>query len=476
MRSNKCPPGIGIACSIMVFVVPSVGTATAKGCDDSGVLGKRAGLRLAANPSAKPSAEAALIATAVSLVDCIASGKYAQASANFDTTMKAALPAQKLELTWKAIIMQAGKFSGRQTPRVERMGPHTIVLVPGRFARANLDFKIVFSGGSKISGFFMVPASREYKEESYVVPRSFKEQFVTVGSGEWKLDGILSIPAGEGPFPALVLVHGSGPEDKDETIGPNKPFRDIAKGLASKGIAVLRYNKRTMQHQSAMAAVKNLTVIEESVSDAVEAVKLLQATPKIDCNRLFVLGHSLGGMLIPRIAAADPHIRGFISLAGSNEPLEEAMARQAEYLASLGGENGEAARKGLDIIKQGVEQVKGLTNDTDKPVLGVPASYWLDLRKHNPLEEIKSVEKPILFMQGGRDYQVTPEGDFQRWKDAVRPVSGSSKLFTFKLYPACNHLFIAGSGQCTPAEYLQRAGNVDPVVITDIAEWVNAIK
>ena len=168
-----------------------------------------------------------------------------------------------------------------------------------------LDIKLVFDHDKQITGLFMVPAKSpiEYKSPAYVDRKSFRAQAVTVGSGEWALPGTLTMPDGAGPFPAIVLIHGSGPNDRDETIGPNKPFRDLAEGLPSRGIAVLRYEKRTRQHSGKMAALKDtLTVKEEVTDDALLAVALLRKTEKIDSRRVFILGHSLGGMMVPRIA------------------------------------------------------------------------------------------------------------------------------------------------------------------------------
>src|SRR5262249_57372826 len=122
--------------------------------------------------------------------------------------------------------------------------------------------------------------------------------------------------AGAGPFPGVGLAHGSGPNDRDETIAQNKPFKDLALGLASRGIAVLRYDKRTKVYPAKMAGLAGLTVKDEVVDDAIAAASMLRSQPRIDPARVFVLGHSLGGMLVPRIAAADAKLAGVIVMAG----------------------------------------------------------------------------------------------------------------------------------------------------------------
>ncbi len=118
--------------------------------------------------------------------------------------------------------------------------------------------------------------------------RAFQEREISFGEDSWTLPGTLSIPYKEGPFPALVLVHGSGPNDRDETLGANKPFRDLAQGLASRGIAVLRFDKRTRVHGARIASSSGLTVAEEAVDDAVLAVGFLQGYPTL--NHLFMTG------------------------------------------------------------------------------------------------------------------------------------------------------------------------------------------
>jgi dienelactone hydrolase len=271
----------------------------------------------------------------------------------------------------------------------------------------------------------------------------------------------------------VVLVHGSGPGDRDQSLGPNKPFRDLARGLASRGVAVLRYEKRTRQHGAKIAsagAASQFTVKEETVDDAVAAVRLLRATPGIDPKRIFVLGHSLGGMLAPRIAtAAASQVAGLIIMAGAVRSLEQSILDQTRYLAKADGTISPDEQKQITALEQLVASVKTL-KPTDPPLAaagaGAPASYWIDLRGYDPPAAAAAVKLPMLILQGGRDYQVTPD-DFAKWKAAL----GTRSDVALKLYPALNHLFIAGSGASLPAEYMV-AGHVDESVVRDIAEWV----
>ncbi|MGH7583941.1 MAG: alpha/beta hydrolase family protein, partial [Gemmatimonadales bacterium] len=147
------------------------------------------------------------------------------------------------------------------------------------------------------------------------LPVGLHQRDITV-PGPVPLPGTLTLPAGSGPFPIVVLVHGSGANDRDETIGPNKPFRDLAWGLAERGIAVLRYDKRGYV-RPAWFAGRNFTVDDETVQDALSALTLARALPEADSTSSFLLGHSLGAIMAPRIAKADGKVAGLIIMAGA---------------------------------------------------------------------------------------------------------------------------------------------------------------
>jgi len=251
------------------------------------------------------------------LVAQMAAGQFEKAVDTFDQTMKRVLPATKLKEVWDGLTKQYGPLQRAVETKTEMVQQYKVVYVTCEFQKGKLDAKVVFTQKKEVTGLFFIP-SGGYKPPSYADASKFEEKEITVGKGVWRLPGTLSIPKGSGPFPCVILVHGSGPHDRDETIGPNKSFRDLAHGLATRGIAVLRYEKRTKHHQIMMALMVNsITVKEETIDDAVAAVDAVASQEKIDPKRIFVLGHSLGGMLIPRIGKAAPGVAGFISLAGS---------------------------------------------------------------------------------------------------------------------------------------------------------------
>jgi dienelactone hydrolase len=267
-------------------------------------------------------------------------------------------------------------------------------------------------------------------------------------------------------------VHGSGPQDRDVSIGPNKPFRDLARGLASRRIVVLRYDKRTRVHGAKLAAMTQFTVNDETVDDAVAAVRLLRSTPGVDPNRVYVLGHSLGGSVAPRIAAAAGRdIAGVVILAGAVRSLQQSLLDQSRYLAHADGSISPEEEKQLAEVEQFAKSIDALKPGDLPPAMpgiSAPTSYWLDLRDYDAPAAAAALEVPMLVLQGGRDYQVT-SADFEKWKAAL----ANRKDVSMKLYPALNHLFISGTGASVPGEYFT-AGHVDEQVIRDIADWIGS--
>jgi len=423
-------------------------------------------------------AEDALVVKARQFLDALNAEDFQTAVKDFDETMLKVSGPEELAAFWKQVPNQLGAFKKQMTARREKLGDYDIVLITCEFAKVTLDARVVFDQNQKIAGFQFVPSTPPvpYEPPAYADTAAFEEREVTVGSGEWELPGTLTIPKGKGPFAAVVLVHGSGPNDRDETIGPNKPFKDIAWGLATRGIAVIRYEKRTRVYGTKLVGDERLgaalTVKEEAIDDALEAVRLLARTDRIDKKRIFVLGHSLGGMLIPRIAKAGEGlgIAGFIIMAGLTRPLEDTYLDQITYLANLDGVVTGDERKSLEETKGQVDAIKALSEKdaaSSEKIIFAAARYWLDLRGYYPPDVARGVAKPILVLQGDRDYQVTVE-DFENWREAL----ASRPDVELKLYPTLNHLFFPGEGPPRPDEYMQIHRSVTDEVISDIADFI----
>ncbi len=420
----------------------------------------------------EPGRRSTLVEVAEGIIIQTSAGDFKSATHPFAEGLREQLPPDKLAQTWAGLTAQAGAFQRIESSKQAKLLQYETVITMAVFERGNVTFQIIFDDAGQVVWLEAHPDESlltpgTYEAPSYVQPGSFHEHEAQVGSGEWVLPSTLTIPEGQGLFPAVVLVQGSGPQDRDETIGPLKPFRDLAWGLASRDIAVLRYDKRTKVYPNQFLALPHYTIREEVTDDALAAVALLRATPAIDPARIFVLGHSLGAMLAPRIGEADPQIAGLVIMAGLTRPFEDTMLDQFTYLFSLSGSVSEDQQRQLDTLREQIAHVKdpalSLSTPSDQ-LLGIPASYWLDLRGYNPPETARRLHMPMLVLQAERDYQVTMV-DYRGWKAELieRPD------VTFKLYPGLIHTFMPGEGK--PEDY-NVPGHVAPEVVKDIAQWI----
>lgn len=408
-------------------------------------------------------------ALARSFIGTLAAGQYDAAESQFDAAMQHALPASALQAFWGRMTAAQGAYQVISASQVQERGAFHVAVISAEFERGAIAFVIAFNSEGKIAGLHFNPSTPPWEPPDYADPKSFRETPVSVGENPYPLPGTLTIPNGAGPFPVVVLVPGSGPNDEDETIGPNKPFKDLAWGLASQGIAVLRYTKRTKQYPQ-IARKLGFTVMDETVKDARAAVALAARFPGLDPSRIFILGHSQGGGLAPRIA--DSQIAGIIIMAGNTEKLGDALVRQVRYEMSLAGTPPPpAAKKELEAVEAADQKAKSpsLKPSDEVNLLGVniPGSYLLDLRNYNPTETAASLHIPILILQGGRDFNVTVDDDFNVWKKAL---AGHANV-EFRLYPDLNHLFMTGSVPPNPRDDFKK-GHVSKQVVNDIAGWV----
>jgi uncharacterized protein len=407
---------------------------------------------------------------AVELVTMLMESNYTGVYGFFNASITSQISADDFANLWEQqVVVPDGNITRIVRTRLTNESGYSVVFVTCNFSRVRvLDVKISFNSQKEVLALLIVPTldAFEYSPPSYVDVNSFSEQNVSFGSEHWKLPATLTIPTGVGPFPAVILVHGSGPNDRDETYGPNKPFKDLAWGLASRGIVVLRYEKRTKQYPEEIATLLNFTVNEETIDDAVAGVNFLNNSPVVDHSKIFVLGHSLGGMMAPRIALQENRLKGLVLMAAPTRHLEDLILEQSRYLANLSGLN---QSEDLAELERLVMRVKSLDINQSEVILGAPKAYWVDLATYDPVETALMVHKPMLILQGERDYQVTMT-DFARWSNAF----WNDATVTLKTYPSLNHFFVAGSGVPTDAEYLVE-GHVSEEIITDITSWIKMV-
>lgn len=404
------------------------------------------------------------------LLQYFVADNFSAAFAMFDNTMKALLPEAQLRSIWLDLVAQFGPYAEEIEISEEYGGKFARIVMRSRFARGALDVQVTINARREVAGLYFTPVQGfGYIEPAYIDRSRFtEEELILNASSSFPLQATLSLPVGDGPWPAVVLVHGSGPNDRDQTIMASKPFADLAWGLASRGVAVLRYDKRTFAHSAAMAALFDITLKEETVDDAAAAARFLLEDPRIDLARVYLLGHSLGGLAAPRVAGLVPDLAGLILLAAPARPLEDIMVEQYEYIFSLEDDPSRYSAQ-LEEIRRQAERVKDAELSAGVPateLMGLPASYWLDLRDYSAPDAAASLDMRLLVLQGERDYQVTME-DFALWREAL---SGHPQA-RFKSYPDLNHLFQTGAGKSRPDEYFS-PGNVSLEVITDIVAHV----
>ena len=424
------------------------------------------GISIAASPAQE---------RAVALLRSFVSGDVEPYRQSADPKLLKALPAAQLAAVFEDLSRQGGAFVRLGDVSSQTRDGFTMVEIPLQYERATQVARIVLDGQGRLAGLQIRPSAGAvaFRSAPYVDPSRFSEQAVVVDAGGWPLPGTLSIPTGPGPFPAVVLVHGSGPSDRDSSIGPNKLFRDLAEGLASRGIVVLRYEKRSREHAARLGTITTLTPREEVIDDVLAAVRLLREHPSVRPASVFIAGHSFGGTLAPAIAAADGKLAGVILLAGANRPMEDTIISQTRYLAQLDGEVTPAEATQLKELEALAREVRALKRPSDRAPKSVtfsaPTSYWLALRELEPTKTSASLQAPTLVLQGERDYQVTM-GDFATW----RTLLAHNPSAEFKSLPRLNHAFMPGEGPSSPAEY-SIPNHVDVTVIDVIAEWVTRV-
>ena len=262
----------------------------------------------------------------------------------------------------------------------------------------------------------------------------------------------------------------------DEKVGKLTPFKDLAEGLASRGIAVIRYDKRTYAHKKQFINKPDISVKEETIEDAILATELLRNDCRIDSNKIFIIGHSMGGMLAPRIDAEGGNYKGLILLAGSPRKLEEILIDQNKEVLNH-------VNKLLQwIIKRQIKKLSSkfynmynLTDEEAKKtslMFGNTAKlyYFKEMGEHQSINYLKDLNKPMLIMQGDKDFQVSVEKDFNLYKELLK----NKENVTFKLYENLNHAFVPsvyGNIMKAKKEYNVEQRVCD-YVIDDIASWV----
>jgi len=385
-----------------------------------------------------------------------------------DDNIRNHLTAETFANTFAQIEGQFGRFQSTHEWNTRNIGNLVFYTTDVQFENVTLRFSVSFDNNNKINSLTFTPVQNEAKSSQPIKTSKFSEESITVITGDYKLSGILTLPTGVQQPPVVILVHGSGPHDRDESIGPNKPFRELAWGLAESGVAVIRYDKRTLVYGAESAPNGMIDMDHETVNDALSAMNIARGHKELADSKVYILGHSQGALLAPRMAERESQLAGIIMVAGNARPLEDVLVDQYEYLSGF-PDSGLTDKDVADIKLQATNIKKLGTAGYDEsisPPMIASKSYWQYLNNYNQTETARKLELPIFIIQGERDYQVTME-DFNLWEAALQHKDN----VTFKSYPLLNHMLHEGIGKATPMEYGVEA-KIPEYVISDIANWI----
>ena len=313
-----------------------------------------------------------------------------------------------------------------------------------------------------------------------------------------KLAGTLSIPQGEGPFPAVVLISGSGPQDRDETLMGHKPFLLIADYLTRKGIAVLRYDDRGVGDSKGVFGQADSA---DFATDVEAAMAYLKTRPELNVEQLGLIGHSEGGLIAPLVATQTEDVAFMVLLAGPGVPGDRLLLEQEALIARAGGASEEAIataqsrNKALFYLVSQFENKEALAQVLEDQInafideeerVDFPqemnretyvkkqanqlANPWMMyFIKHNPAFVLESVTCPVLALNGSNDLQVSAAQNLPAIEAALK--AGGNTQVTIKEFDGLNHLF-QESATGAPSEYAAIEQTMAPIVLETITSWI----
>lgn len=407
------------------------------------------------------------------IIDLLEAGSFNDLHSLLTRRLRWLVSANKLKTSWKSILDSQGKVVSVGEGEVTKSGDVTVVRFLLVLEKIAVKVVVRISTNGYVTSIRAVPdhSNVPWSPPNYVDESLFKEVELTLGADDRAVPASLVLP--HSPRAAIIMLQGSGPADRNSSVGQLKPFKDLAWGLASKGIASVRFDKATFAHPGTLS--ENITVEEEYIYHARAAIALLHSRSEVAGLPIFILGHSLGGNIAPRVGKGEPSIAGLVILAGSTVALQRSAIRQMKYLNTLKDKTYHIPAAIIDAATKEAELVESPALSPSTPSLklpfSVPASYWLDIRDYNPVSTAAGLGKPMLIMQGGRDYHVTLKDDFAGWKLGLDGMVGVE----FKVYDDMNHVFQKGEGMSSPDEYNVAGGHVDGDVVVYISGWITRL-
>ena len=386
---------------------------------------------------------------------------------SFDEKMKAAITSDETKKTVMFYNSEYGTLKRINEPYTLSIGAYQYVCVPVESSINNFNYQIAFDGNHNIVGFTYGEYAPKDSPEQDTIPGGVVEEEYTFTSDGFVIPGTFTAPEAGDQFPVVILVQGSGPSNRDESIYENKPFRDIAWALAREGIASYRFDKRSYLYGEQMNKDVTVTIQNEITDDVIAAAGLVKNLKQVDPSGIFILGHSLSGYIIPRLAAELPEASGYILMAAPAQHIKEYIYGQYEYLAEEDEIITKEEQEQLNILEKEIASLNSPEDIPDnKIILGAYRDYWKDLSAYYPIKTAREITKPVLVLQGERDYQVTMN-QFNIWKENFEDVEN----WFFKSYATLNHFMMPGYGKSNTEEYKKKS-HVDDEVIQDIIQFI----
>lgn len=375
-----------------------------------------------------------------------------------------------LKIEWKNI---GGAFNGKFDKALQTLD--------GTWSQGGGSAPLTLKRGKETS---QIP---ERRPQDPVRPYPYKDEDVTFAnaSASITLAGTITIPPGKGPFPAAILIAGSGPHDRDETILGHRPFLVLSDYLTRKGILVLRYDKRGCAKSTGKYAAATTA---DFATDAEAAVEFLKTRPEVNPHEIGLIGHSEGGAIAPMVAAHDPIVAFVVMMAGPGVKGDELLVAQVEALNEANGatreqaeKNGAEERKILEAVEQSksdadleaalrADSPPGASDEAIHAQMKAINSPWFRyFLQYDPAPALRQLKCPVLALIGEKDRQVPPDQNLPAIRRALQ--EAGNKNFEVDELPSLNHLFqTAKTGSV--GEYATISETIAPIALEKISAWI----
>lgn len=405
-----------------------------------------------------------LLSQSITYAEEMANGNYDNIRTSFSEATKRQVSQKKLYDGWKDVVKDFGSYQSVYSSSCKVSDDYANIIVILKYEKNALELSLRYNKKNYIDGIWIKPAVISPEGVSNA---DFEEKPMKIGKDPFILDGMLTTPKNNAKSVVVIMVQGSRQSDMNEAIGENKPFEDIAHGLAKQGITTIRYHKRYFQHSNLAKA--DITVKDEILDDVAYAIQYAKQDKNLKNSKIIVLGHSLGGMLTPKIATDNKEVAGIISLAGSPRNLEDIIFDQnKEAIKAMQDKSDAEKEQLLKQVEVEIEKIRNLKQtDTPSTIMGVHSNYWNSLHGIQSKELAKNLSLPMLFLQGSADFQVLADVDYKEWQEVLKGKTNAE----FHSYENLNHLFMKTKGKKDISDY-DGKGTVEAKVIDDIANWI----